>query len=103
MYLSDAFCLTSVYEGLPISLLEAISCGCVPVCTPVGGITEVVHHEVRPGDPGRLHRVQPGRHQRRTGGRSGEPVERARGAAHGARQRRQAEVPRGCRVQGLRE
>lgn len=46
LYLSDAFCLTSVYEGLPISLLEAISCGCVPVCTPVGGITEVVRHEV---------------------------------------------------------
>lgn len=46
LYLSDAFCLTSVYEGLPISLLEAISCGCMPVCTPVGGITEVVRHGV---------------------------------------------------------
>ena len=39
---SDAFCLTSHYEGLPISLLEALSCGCVPICTAVGGITDVI-------------------------------------------------------------
>lgn len=39
---SDAFCLTSVYEGLPISLLEAMSMGVVPVCTAVGGIPDVV-------------------------------------------------------------
>lgn len=39
---SDAFCLTSEYEGLPISLLEAISCGCVPICTSVGGIKDIV-------------------------------------------------------------
>jgi glycosyltransferase involved in cell wall biosynthesis len=39
---SDAFCLSSYYEGLPISLLEALSAGCVPVCTPVGGIPDVV-------------------------------------------------------------
>jgi glycosyltransferase involved in cell wall biosynthesis len=44
-YLScaDAFCLTSIYEGLPISLLEAISCGVVPICTKVGGIPDVVN------------------------------------------------------------
>lgn len=39
---SDAFCLTSFYEGLPISLIEAISLGCIPICTPVGGIPDVV-------------------------------------------------------------
>lgn len=39
---SDAFCLTSVYEGLPISLLEALAVGVTPVCTPVGGIPDVV-------------------------------------------------------------
>ena len=43
---SDAFCLTSHYEGLPISLLEALSCGCVPICTAVGGITDVIEDKV---------------------------------------------------------
>jgi glycosyltransferase involved in cell wall biosynthesis len=46
LLLSDAFCLTSLYEGLPISLIEAISCGCVPICTAVGGIVDVVSHGV---------------------------------------------------------
>lgn len=39
---ADAFCLTSIYEGLPISLLEALSCGCIPICTSVGGIKDVI-------------------------------------------------------------
>lgn len=39
---SDAFCLTSKYEGLPISLLEALSCGVTPICTAVGGIPDVI-------------------------------------------------------------
>lgn len=39
---SDAFCLTSIYEGLPISLLEAMSLGVTPICTAVGGIPDVV-------------------------------------------------------------
>jgi glycosyltransferase involved in cell wall biosynthesis len=42
MYLSDAFCLVSTYEGLPISLIEAMSVGLVPLCTPVGGIVDLV-------------------------------------------------------------
>lgn len=32
------FTLCSNYEGMPISLIEAIGNGCVPVCTPAGGI-----------------------------------------------------------------
>lgn len=39
---SDAFCLTSRFEGLPISLIEALSCGVTPICTPVGGIPDVI-------------------------------------------------------------
>lgn len=43
---SDAFCLTSIYEGLPISLLEALSCGVTPICTNVGGISDVIEDNV---------------------------------------------------------
>lgn len=39
---SNAFCLSSEYEGLPISLLEAMSVGVVPICTEVGGIKDVI-------------------------------------------------------------
>ena len=42
LLLADAFCLSSDYEGLPISLLEALSAGCVPICTAVGGIPDVI-------------------------------------------------------------
>jgi len=42
LLVADAFCLTSFYEGLPISLLEALSAGCVPICTRVGGISDVI-------------------------------------------------------------
>lgn len=40
--LSDYFILSSIYEGLPLTLLEAMSMGVVPVCTPAGGIKDVI-------------------------------------------------------------
>ncbi len=41
--LSDVFILPSDYEGLPLSLLEAMSFGCVPVVSRVrSGVTDVV-------------------------------------------------------------
>ncbi len=43
---ADAFVLTSIFEGLPISLLEALSAGVVPVCTPVGGIINIVIKDI---------------------------------------------------------
>ena len=43
---TDAFVLTSTFEGLPISLLEALSAGAVPVCTPVGGILNIVTKDI---------------------------------------------------------
>lgn len=39
---ADAFCLPSLWEGLPITLLEALSVGCIPICSPVGGIVNVI-------------------------------------------------------------
>lgn len=39
---ADAMCLSSIWEGLPIILLEALFASCVPICTPVGGISNVI-------------------------------------------------------------
>lgn len=52
---ADVFALPSYNEGLPMSLLEAMAFGAAPVTTPVGGVPEVVQHEVNgllvaPGD-----------------------------------------------------
>ena len=44
--LSDGFCLSSHYEGCPITLLEALSVGAIPLCTPVGGMPDLVEHSV---------------------------------------------------------
>ena len=50
---TDVFVLPSYNEGLPISILEAMSYGCAIISTPVGGIPEVVKENgilVQPGD-----------------------------------------------------
>ena len=43
---ADAFCLSSLYEGMPITLIESLACGCVPICTPVGGIVNTIKNGV---------------------------------------------------------
>jgi glycosyltransferase involved in cell wall biosynthesis len=54
---ADVFVLPSYNEGLPISILEAMSYGCPVISTRVGGIPEVVSDNgilVDSGDPGAL-------------------------------------------------
>ena len=58
---SDAFILPSYVEGLPVSILEALSYGKPVISTPVGGIPEVVNEHngylFEPGDRGALYAV----------------------------------------------
>lgn len=42
LQIADGYCLFSSFEGMPISLIEAMSMGAVPVCTPVGGIKNTI-------------------------------------------------------------
>lgn len=40
--LADGFCLSSLVEGSPLSLIEALGCGATPICTPAGGIPDII-------------------------------------------------------------
>ncbi len=42
MKAADAFCLSSLYEGMPITLIECFSVGAIPICTSVGGIKNML-------------------------------------------------------------
>lgn len=46
MAVSDAFCLSSIFEGMPITLIECFSTGSIPICTPVGGIKNMIRDGV---------------------------------------------------------
>lgn len=39
---ADGMCLSSLMEGLPMTIIEAFSVKCVPICTPVGGCVNVI-------------------------------------------------------------
>lgn len=43
---ADAVCLSSLIEGMPMSIIEAFSVGCVPIVTPAGGVVNMVSHEI---------------------------------------------------------
>lgn len=57
--ISDAFILPSYAEGLPVSILEAISYGLPILSTPVGGIPEVVNESngilFEPGNKAKIY------------------------------------------------
>lgn len=53
---SDLFVLSSLWEGMPLALLEAMAAGCAAVSTNVGGVAQVLQHGVTgllvpPADP----------------------------------------------------
>ena len=55
----DVVLVSSVFEGLPLALLEALAMERAVVATPVGGIPQVVESAgcavlVPPGEPGRM-------------------------------------------------
>lgn len=41
----DAYMMSSVFEGLPIALLEAMASGCPAIATDAGGIKEMIRHD----------------------------------------------------------
>jgi len=43
---SDVFAMSSIQEGLPLALLEAMALGCPPVATRVGGVSAVIEDAV---------------------------------------------------------
>lgn len=41
----NIYMMSSIFEGLPIALLEAMSCGCAIISTTAGGVAEVVEQD----------------------------------------------------------
>lgn len=41
---SDVFCLSSLFEGMPITLIESINCGIPVISTPVCGVIDVIQN-----------------------------------------------------------
>ena len=46
LYESDCFILPSLYEGMPVTLVEAMGCGMPIIASAVGGVPDMIEHEV---------------------------------------------------------
>ena len=46
MNICDAYCMTSLWEGMPISIIESFSVGCPAIVTPVGGCANMIEDGV---------------------------------------------------------
>ena len=53
----DYILVPSLYEGGPMSVVEALACGCEVIATPVGWVPEFPHIEYKTGDVDDLRRV----------------------------------------------
>ncbi len=53
----DYILVPALYEGGPMSVVEALACGCKVIAPPVGWVPEFPHIEYRTGDVGDLRRV----------------------------------------------
>ncbi|PWH86969.1 glycosyltransferase [Brumimicrobium oceani] len=42
MFAADFFCLSSLWEGMPISLIEAFATHCLAISTPAGGVKSMI-------------------------------------------------------------
>ncbi len=42
LFCSNGFCLSSLYEGMPITLLESFASGTIPISTPVSGAIDLI-------------------------------------------------------------
>ncbi|ACT91328.1 glycosyltransferase [Dyadobacter fermentans] len=43
-FLCDVYCISSLFEGMPITLIEALACGCTLVSTPVSGVVDIIEN-----------------------------------------------------------
>lgn len=44
LYMADGFCLSSKWEGMPISLIESFCTRTIPICTPAGGVKNMIQN-----------------------------------------------------------
>ena len=42
LHYSDGMCLSSAWEGMPVVIIEALAVGCPCICTPVGGVVNMI-------------------------------------------------------------